>query len=179
MDTAAVTIVITSTGAGREAVGVDYALVALLPEFQSPDIEAWLTANGYAADCQEVSAHVLAGMHDWSRVPADAPRLEVPATDALLQWLGGEYGTRGSLTAHPYDEGTYAVALADLHRLGDYLGRRDEILRTVRAASPAKGSTRSPDLPPSPLSGPLPCSTPRRSAPRWKPTESGARRSTR
>lgn len=133
MDIATVTIVITPTGTGSEAVGVDYALVALLPEFQSPDIEAWLTANGYAADRPEVSAHVLTGNHDWSRTPLDAPRLQIPATDALLQQLGDQDGTRGSLTAHPYDAGTYATALADLHRLGDYLGRRDEILRTAAA----------------------------------------------
>jgi hypothetical protein len=134
MDTAVVTIVITRTGTGRDAVGVDYALVALLPEFQNPEIEAWLTANGYAADRPDVSAHVLTSRHDWSHVPGGAPRLEVPATDALLQQLGDEDGTRGSLTAHPYDEGTYAVALADLHRLGDYLGRRDEIIRVAAAS---------------------------------------------
>jgi hypothetical protein len=40
MDSATVTIVITTTGTGREAVGVDYTLVALRPEFQSPDIES-------------------------------------------------------------------------------------------------------------------------------------------
>lgn len=134
METAVVTIVITRTGTGRDSVGVDYALVALLPEFQSPDIEAWLTANGYAADRPDVSARVLTGRHDWSQVPGDAPRLEVPATDALFQQLGDEGGTRGSLTAHPYDEGTYATALADLQRLGEYLGRRDEILRAAAAS---------------------------------------------
>ena len=134
MDTAVVTIVITRTGTGREAAGVDYALVALLPEFQSPDIEVWLTANGYAADRPDVSAHVLTGRHDWSQVPGDAPRLEVPVTDALLQQLGDEDGTRGSLTAHPYDEVTYATALAELHRLGDYLSRRDEIIRAAAAS---------------------------------------------
>jgi hypothetical protein len=134
METATVTIVITHTGAGRDAAGVDYALVALLPEFQSPDIEEWLTANGYAADRPEVTARVLTGRNDWSHVPGDAPRLEVPATDALLQQLGDENGTRGSLTAHPYDEGTYAVALAELQRLGDYLGRRDEIIRVAAAS---------------------------------------------
>ena len=131
MDT--VTIVITRGSTGRDTEGVDYALVALLPEFQDPDISAWLTANGYAADRPEVSAHVLTGRNDWSQVPDDAPRMQVPATDALRQQLGDENGTRGSLTAHPYDEGTYATALAELHRLGDYLGRRDEILRGAAA----------------------------------------------
>jgi hypothetical protein len=42
-------------------------------------------------------------------------------------------------TAHPYDEGAYATALADLHRLGDYLGRRDGIIRAAAACGISRG----------------------------------------
>jgi hypothetical protein len=139
MDADTVTIVITTTGTGRKAVGVEYSLVARLPEFQSPDIEAWLADHGCAAENPYVSAHVLTGNHDWSRIPVDAPRLRVAATDALLQQLGIEDGIRSSLTAHPYDEGTYVTALADLYRLGDSLGRRDEIIRAAAACGIPRG----------------------------------------
>ena len=56
------------------------------------------------------------------------------ATDALVQQLGNENGLPGSLTAHPYDDGTHATVLAELHRLGDYLNRRDEIIRAAASA---------------------------------------------
>jgi len=139
MDTATVTIVITSTGSGREAVGVDYALVALLPEFQSPDIEAWLADHGYVAENPYVSAHVLTGSHDWSHITVDAPRLRIPVTDAVLRQLGGESGHHGSPTADAGDEGTYTTALADLNRLGDYLGRRDGIIRAAASCGVSRG----------------------------------------
>ena len=84
-DAETVSIVITSTGTGREAVGVDHALIARLPELQSPDIEAWLAGHGYVAENPYVSAHVLTGNHDWSHITIDAPRLQIPATDALLR----------------------------------------------------------------------------------------------
>ena len=133
MVTATVTLVIADTEAG--VVGVDYALVALLPEFQIPAVTAWLAAHEYTSGNPAVSAYVLTGDDDLSKVPEDAPRLDVPATDALLQQLGNGSGLRGSLTAHPYDDGTYATALADLHRLGDNLNRRDEIIRAASAGA--------------------------------------------
>lgn len=106
MDVATATIVISATGTGRETAGVDYALVAHLPEFQSSDIKAWLADHGFGAANPYVRAEVLTENHDWSRIPVDAPHLQIAATDALLRQLGVEDGVRGSLTAHPYDEGT-------------------------------------------------------------------------
>lgn len=63
METAIVSIVITSAGTGREPACVDYAPVALPPVIQSPDIEAWLAGHGPRSP-----------PHAWPRV-LGAPRI--------------------------------------------------------------------------------------------------------